>query len=404
MEHKKISRIRFLVLGAVVFCLVAGAGATLYVADGIHYPDPEGEYQVGRTKLFLTDKSRAETFSENPDDKRELPVTIYYPAVIGKDDRRSTFASKAVGEVIAAYNGLPAVLLNTLKLNSFVDAKPVAGEQFPVLLFSGGLYGQAPFYGSLLESIASEGYIVVAVEHPYSEIITESSDGSLIRYNDQGTAFFDKETDNEKLDEYGSALADVWTADMLYVFDNLSELQAKHSILAGSMNLEKTGIFGHSFGGATTVSCLQERPELVAGINMDGSLFGQQKTNPVYQPIVFMNSSQGAVIGAIFFQEKVVASQTSEACYHMMLMNSTHDSFATDSGLLYDKYPFARPPDAAQINGREALSDLSFYITAFFDQYMLGQSQDIFDLGYSEQHLQIMSAKYDTKQQSTVEE
>lgn len=389
--HKKLI---LLGISAIVVSLIAGA--TFYIFDGIKYPQPHGEYEVGRTKFFLTDEARLETFSDDASDKRELPVTVYYPATPQKGDQRSTFASKAVGEGIAAKNGFPAVILDTIHPNSFVDARPTANETFPVLLFSGGLYGQFPFYGSLLEAVASEGYIIVCVEHPYSEVFTETSDGRLIPYSDAGTAYFDIETDNSKLEAYSEALADVWTADMLFIYDNLGALNATHKILAGTMNLEKTGIFGHSFGGAAAVQCLQEREELIAGINMDGSLFGKQKVNPVKQPVVFMNSSQGAVQGAICFEEKIVSSMSSEACYHMMLLDSTHDSFAPDSGLFYDKYPFARPADGAQIDGREALSSLAFYITSFFDQYLLDVPQEFLEVGYSPDHLHMMSSKFKT--------
>lgn len=404
MELKKFGRMRMIGIGAVALCLAVGAGIALYVADGIRYPAPEGEYQVGRTKLYLTDYSREEIFSEEAGDKRLLPVTIYYPADPHAGDRKAEFASKAVAEVIASYNGFPAFVLDTVKPNSYVDARPVSGETFPVLLFSGGLYGQAPFYGSLLEAVASEGYVVVSVEHPYSDIASEASDGSIIRYTNEGTAFFDVETDNIKLEDYGEELADVWTADMLFVYDELGDLNAGNVILSGTMDLEKTGIFGHSFGGAVTIQCLQEREEPLAGINMDGSLFGKQRDEPVYQPLVFMNNSQGAILSAIFFQEKVIASRTSEACYHMMLLDSTHDSFATDSGLLYDKYAMFKPADAAKISGSEALSDLSFYITSFFDLYILDQKQEAIELGFSEEHLHIMWGKYDKNRELKSEE
>jgi dienelactone hydrolase len=404
MEKKKSSLAKRIGIFAVTLCLGIGVGLSVYIADGIRYPVPDGEYQVGRTKMYLTDSSREEIFSEETGDKRELPVTIYYPADPKVGDRRADFASKAVADAIASYNGFPTFVLDTVKPNSFIDAEPVSGETFPVLMFSEGLYGQASFYGSLLEAVASQGYIIVSVEHPYSDIASEASDGSIIRYNNEGTAFFDVETDNVKLEAYGEALADVWTSDMLFVYDELANLNKGNEILAGTMNLEKTGIFGHSFGGAVAVQCLQEREELIAGINMDGSLFGKQRDEPVYQPIVFMNSSQGAVLSAIFFQEKVIASQTSEACYHMMLLDSTHDSFAPDSGLLYDKFPIVKPADAAKIPGGEALSDLSFYITAFFDQYILGQKQEAIELGFSEEHLHIMWGKYDKTRGSKLED
>ena len=391
----KITRKRVILTAMAALFLVSAVSAAAYVAYGIHYPTPEGEYKVGQTKLYITDKERLEVFSDTPDDLRELPVTVYYPAEPAKGGAQARFASKNVEEVLSEGAGCPSFILDTIHPNSYVDAAPVADKTFPVLLFSGGLYGQLPFYGSLLESIAAEGYIVVAVEHPYSEMATVNSAGELIRYSDAGTAYCDIETDNDKLEANSNVLCDIWTADMLYVFDSLDELNESNAILKGSMNLSKTGIFGHSFGGAAAIQCLQERKELAGGINMDGSIYGKQTTTPVDQPFVFMNNSQESIIGAICFQEKVVASESSEACYHMMLLDSTHDSFATDSGLLYDKFPFMKMGDIADVNGRSALASLTAYVTAFFDQYIEGVPSEMLETGYSADYPVIYSMKYE---------
>lgn len=391
----KKARKRIVLIGAVLLLLIMVGSAIGYVAYGIRYPIPEGEFKVGCTKLFLTDKDRLEIFSDEPDDLRKIPVTVYYPAEPGDGDTHSKFASDAIKEAIVKQDVYPAIILDTIQPNSFVDAKPVAGQTFPVLLFTGGLYGQHPFHGSLLDAIAAEGYIVVAVEHPYSDIATENSKGDLIAYSPAGTAYFDTETDPDTLENNAVELCNIWTADMLYVFDSLKELNETNTILAGSMDHTRTGIFGFSFGGATSIQCLQERKELIVGVNMDGSLYGKQKTLPVKQPVVFMNNSQDAVLNTVCFQEKVAASQSSEACYHMIMYDSTHNTFATDSGLIYEKYPFMKIGEVADVNGNAALYSLTTYITAFFDQYLCGDPQAMLQIDNSSEYMVFLSEKYE---------
>lgn len=182
---------------------------------------------------------------------------------------------------------------------------------------------------------------------------------------------------------------------MLYVFDSLKELNETNTILAGSMDHTRTGIFGFSFGGATSIQCLQERKELIVGVNMDGSLYGKQKTLPVKQPVVFMNNSQDAVLNTVCFQEKVAASQSSEACYHMIMYDSTHNTFATDSGLIYEKYPFMKIGEVADVNGNAALYSLTTYITAFFDQYLCGDPQAMLQIDNSSEYMVFLSEKYE---------
>ena len=46
----------------------------------IELPVPSGEYIIGSTNYTVTDESRDETQTDNPNDKRELFVEVWYPA------------------------------------------------------------------------------------------------------------------------------------------------------------------------------------------------------------------------------------------------------------------------------------------------------------------------------------
>lgn len=390
MKSKLIGRI-LLATGLVL--VTALAASAIYVAAGIRYPAPAGPYEVGRTRIFVTDESRDETFSDDPGDRRELPVTVYYPASDTSSEPLATFASDAVCEKIAGFNGTPSFLLKTIISNSHVDASVSDKGPFPVLLFSGGLYGQLPFYGSLLERLASEGFVIVAVEHPYSDVAVEMSDGRIVTCNDPGTAYPELSGEDMAAVKRYEALGDVWVRDMNCVLSHVAGMNETDERFAGSMDLARVGIFGHSFGGAAAVAAARENPEILAAVNMDGTMFGSM-ADPLTQPVMLMMNEQGISQSALYFREKVEISETSEACYHLLLRGSTHDSFATDSGLIYDKYSILRSPEVASIGGFEALDSLTAYLKAFFDQYLSGVDSDLLNQAVTPEYIQVFCVRY----------
>ena len=49
----------------------------------VELPKPSGEFPIGRRFFYWTDESRAETITEDPNDKRKLFVQLWYPAQKG---------------------------------------------------------------------------------------------------------------------------------------------------------------------------------------------------------------------------------------------------------------------------------------------------------------------------------
>ena len=58
----------------------ATSTTTTDAAAGVAFPDLSGPYKVGRTSYALMDSSRKEVFTSEPDNARELVITVHYPA------------------------------------------------------------------------------------------------------------------------------------------------------------------------------------------------------------------------------------------------------------------------------------------------------------------------------------
>jgi dienelactone hydrolase len=145
------------------------------------------------------------------------------------------------------------------------DLSAVSGDRtkWPVLLFSPGLSVARQSYTALCVELASRGYVVVAMSHPYDSPASQLLDGDVVKMTDASGA-------GAKGDQIG-----LRAVDSSFVLDQLHQLARteRGSPLAGHLDLARVGIFGHSFGGATAVQAIENDQRFAAGLNIDGSLF-----------------------------------------------------------------------------------------------------------------------------------
>ena len=126
----------------------------------------------------------------------------------------------------------------------------------PLLLFSPGL-GQVPgAYDSLLTHVAASGFVVVGVP--------------LVRY-DTTSGFF-------------SNLAR-YTRNVSGALDRVLA-----DSIAALLDTAHIGAFGHSYGGAISAELCHRDGRVKAGMNMDGSVFGQSVTRGGACPFLLLMS------------------------------------------------------------------------------------------------------------------
>ena len=167
-------------------------------------------------------------------------------------------------------------------------------EGFPVLLFSPAFGTHPLFYTAMLEELASQGFVVVSLCHPYSTGVTVFPNGRIVRANDAGSRFEvlkkRHEGSLEEVEKERNTVGEVWLADVRFVLDSLTELNKHDDLLAGRMDLSRVGIFGHSFGGATAAAAVQTDRRFKAGINLDGSDLGKTRGESIRDRFVWLCS------------------------------------------------------------------------------------------------------------------
>ena len=210
-----------------------------------------GEHAIGETAAILVDSSRTDPF-EQDGSSREVPVHFYYPA----------------------------------------DA--AEGERFPLVVFSHGAFGYYQSNTSTYMELASNGYVVAALDHPHHAFFTQDTQGRTIivdqAFINAAMTLSDETDKQEQMDMYRAwmglrvpdmnfavdeikAAAQAGTADDSW-FITGKESEKIQAVLAMT-DTDKIGLMGHSMGGATSVQVGRERGDIAAVIDLDGTMLGE---------------------------------------------------------------------------------------------------------------------------------
>jgi hypothetical protein len=245
-------------------------------------PTPSGTMPIGRRRYEWLDPSRKSSTGGS----RVVVVSIFYPSA----DRASSF-----GEYVEGAEKLPSNEKTKFLRDSFgpvwqfiatgkvlshaQDNIPIlkTARKLPILLFSPGLGIVSAAYSIQLEDLASHGYVVVAVDHPYDSPLLTLTDGTLIP--------FDQETWNERQPPGPPTLAGMkfaverqedWVRDSTFV---LREMQSRSSDpFLQALDFGRIGAFGHSFGGVVAIKLCQRESSVQACVNEDGEMSGKTLT------------------------------------------------------------------------------------------------------------------------------
>eukprot|EP00238_Polyblepharides_amylifera_P006444 CAMPEP_0196583360 /NCGR_PEP_ID=MMETSP1081-20130531/43220_1 /TAXON_ID=36882 /ORGANISM="Pyramimonas amylifera, Strain CCMP720" /LENGTH=597 /DNA_ID=CAMNT_0041904225 /DNA_START=165 /DNA_END=1958 /DNA_ORIENTATION=+ len=267
--------------------LVAASAALDYILPPITLPKPRGKYPVGRTSRRWVDLSRAGWL---PNTKMEVPASqgrhlhadIWYPAThdlraLG-NCRRSKFISSSLVEAMCATFGVPKWLMGHVAVsetNAFLNA-PVSPEAkglsgCPVIFFVHSLGGLKIQNTSLLEELASHGYVCVALDHPYDASLVVLEDQTHAPFLFHSTPAFQP----KELLSYRQDCLRMRTGDLGFMKQRLfaTSRDPFDPLGGGFMNMGRLGLIGHSYGGGSVVDYAQQDKSVGAVVSLDGWLW-----------------------------------------------------------------------------------------------------------------------------------
>ncbi|MFF8728538.1 alpha/beta hydrolase family protein [Streptomyces sp. NPDC015171] len=276
-------------LGAVAAAAVPLSLPTPAAAAGlipIRLAGPTGPAPVGAVELHLVDRSRTEPRSD-AGQPRELMVTVHYPAADVRGHAMLRWLPAGAERALKARWG-GALDAYAMPVTHSADRAPARPGRRPVLLYSPGYTSDRTFNSLLVEDLVSWGYVVVTVDHPYDSGEVEFPDSRVVTLPDPDGV------------ERAAAVA-VRAADLRFVLDRLAVLNrggnpdaARRPLphgLCGSLDLTRTGAFGHSRGGAAAAAVMDLDERGRAGIDLDGALYGPVVERGLDRPFLLMDTA-----------------------------------------------------------------------------------------------------------------
>ena len=303
-----------------------------------------GSYTV-QTKLYTwTDESRAETFADEGE-KRCVTVQFYYPETTGS---------------------------------------------YPLALYSHGAASTMDANDSTCRELASHGYVVAAVAHPYHAMfvtdangVTTSVDSEFMQLSMSGPL---THTNEEMLVYYREWLK-TRTDDFNFVLDTIMTHTAKKDAeVFTRIDPEHIGLFGHSMGGAACEALGRQRDDIDAVIVLEGMMLGEltgadetgftYNSTPYPLPLLDVNSDSVAshgmeqMFGSREYVNFSVVKHSADA-HEVTFRNAAHMNFCD--------LPVLSPPLAGMFgvgscDPRECIETVNGIVLEYFDHYLKNEA------------------------------
>lgn len=216
-----------------------------------------GSYQVNREDCFYTDPSRLEAYADDGS-HRELPVSFWYPAEVTQP------------------------------------------RSCPLVLFSHGSFGVKESNETLYRELASHGYVVCSIDHPYHSFSAKLSNGKTVRvsgaYMKELAADSPQEQPEQSLPRFDKWMG-IRTGDINFVLDTVKKRVSEESgelSVYGLIDPSRICVMGHSLGGSAALGVGRQRDDIAAvialespflcdiqGVDADGNFIFEQAAYPV---------------------------------------------------------------------------------------------------------------------------
>lgn len=337
--------------GLLAKLLVGGMAAGTLAAFAIlpvpRLPAPIGPHAVGTHTFRWIDPARLEAATDRPDDRRDVIAQAWYPAEKAPGGARSVYMD-GLDRLPTKVNMLPGFMFKTfdgIDTHAVEDARVSTSKQrWPVVIFSHGYGAARAFYSSLAADLASRGYIVVALDHPYESAIVELADGTLALPIER---FLPGDPDRVR---YMDQRQVPRVGDISFVIDRLSA-DVELGPLAGRADPLRIAVAGHSFGGSAAVKAMSQDARIGAGADLDGMLRGGGEALPYPRPVLVIESDRDVTTYTPLYESRIDAllARAGPGSIRHEIEGANHFSF---SDLEHFLAPPARPLARLALGGR----------------------------------------------------
>jgi hypothetical protein len=231
------------------------------------FPQPTGPYSVGKVARMLTDPTRTNRY--NIPTNSSFMCTIWYPAdPPAAGTLPAPYTQPAVVSDINGNSfGWPvqwATVMTNCITSAYANILMASGtNRFPVIVYSHGGGTDRTINSQITIDLASHGYIVASVDH---------IDCHCTVFPDARGAVYPPPISDLV------ALIRSRTNDMEFLLAALAQFDSSDAVLAGRLDLGKTGAMGWSFGGSTVAELARVDSRIKCAALLDPAI------DPTYVP------------------------------------------------------------------------------------------------------------------------
>lgn len=360
------------------------------------FPRPSGPYAVGSQSFSWLDQQRSTVNTHNTPQPRAVSIHLWYPTKGHKELYPTTwYLSEKYAffhRYMSRYTQVPAWLMPPLlaiKTYEHPNAKPFRSSTngWPVIIFSPGLAMGKELYTSFAQELASQGFVVVGLDHQDDSFLTLAPNGRAVLLTD----IFHNIDPTSSIEHKFDALVDKRKADIYFVLDRLKEFNTnqQHDFF-NFFDFSNLGVMGHSLGGRTAFELCLNDTQFKAGINLDGDIALEDKSKTNTTPILCMIGELGFkhaprlapkditrfnitkeqmthYICSIRPRIEHYCEKNHSTCSCILIEGTTHNAF---SDLALVKWPLSIPLRTQGVPGEQIIKIINFHAVRFFKKHL----------------------------------
>lgn len=330
--NKKWLRNTLMILALLLISLSSTLGLLIPI---FKLPKTAVDYELGTQFISLEDATRGD---------RKLNVKFWYPSD-SKRKKRDVYCENP-SESLQGTMGMPGFIFNHLRLikvDAYSDNIPSQKkDKFPLVVYSHGASSTHIDNTALLQEIAGQGYIVMAIDYDFSFeayglSIEDAMTLTLDAQRDLISALIKKAVPNQ-------------VRDIQFV---LHHIQNSDFALSKHIDFDKLAFIGHSLGGTTSFDASTNTPGLKGVVNIDGPV-NETSMNQLSSPLLYISSyspdltnkeleSKGLPEPNLYREVKNYELENVNKLFDKDLKNAFWVRFTTAGHLDFTDFPFIIP-------------------------------------------------------------
>jgi predicted dienelactone hydrolase len=350
-------------------------------------PAPTGHFAVGRTTFIWANDAETDELTPSPGAKREVVAWMWYPAAASNSAVPAEYLPAPWRDALAQTSGalMSQYLTRDLsQVRTHSSADPDVSPElrsYPVVILRAGGGALTTDFTTLAEDLASHGYMVVGFDAPYRTFIVVLQDGRVVR---RPPANDPENLPADQASQLINRLLLLWTSDTKFVVSQLKKLNAGEPAgkFTGRLDLQRLGMFGHSFGGAQALQFCHDDARCKAGIDIDGAPYGSVIQEGLKQPFMFLLSDHSRDLAdpsskQILADFRSIYDRLPNGRLFVTIRGANHFSFS-DQMLVKSQYVIGvmHSLGISRLESRRGLAITADYVRTFFDVYLKDASAD----------------------------